>query len=78
MTTDSTAILSGSFKVEDNTLNLDDDIIKNRNEFAEEFKIKTYLKSDIPVSRSAIFDHCELYECESGYIYITSPYGEYD
>lgn len=68
----------GSFKVEDNTLNLDDDIIKNRNEFAEEFKIKTYLRNDMPVSRSALFDHCELYKCESGYIYITSPYGEYD
>jgi hypothetical protein len=67
----------GCFSVEKNT-QIDDDIVKNRNEFSEEFKIKTYSGNDRPISRGTLFDHCELYKCESGYIYVTSPYGEYD
>jgi hypothetical protein len=69
----------GCFKAEGNT-QIDNDIVKNRNEFVEEFKIKTYSASGRPASGSALFDHCELYKCESGYIYVASPYDyrEYD
>lgn len=66
----------GCFKVENNTEM--DDIARNRNEFAEEFEIESYSGSDKPVSRSPLFDHCELYRCKSGYVYVSSPYGEHD
>jgi hypothetical protein len=57
---------------------IDDDILKNRNEFVEEFKIKTFSGDDRPASGGALFDHCELYKCEGGHIYVTSPYHEHD
>jgi len=69
----------GCFEAEINT-QINDDIIKNRNEFVEEFKIKIYSGGDRPSSGNALFDRCELYKCERGYIYVTSPYHyrEYD
>ena len=57
---------------------VDDCIIKGRNKLAEEFKIKSYSGNNRPTSPNVLFDHCELYKCEGGYIYIVSPYGEYD
>ena len=51
---------------------IDDEIILNRNAFAEEFDITEYVSNEGPRNGLGIFDHCELYKCQSGYVYIIS------
>ena len=56
-----------------------DIIIKNRNSFEIDFNITKYIGNERPKKDTVLkFDHCELYKCEDGFIYITSPYGSND
>lgn len=51
-------------------------IAVNRDGFAEEFGLVKYVSNDRPISNLGLFDHCELYKCRVGYVYIVSPYSE--
>lgn len=49
-------------------------IVENRNKFVSEFKIKKLADGVHPQNGLDMFDHCELYRCEEGFVYIISPY----
>lgn len=52
----------------------DPKIIEGRNAFVSEFGVTKYAGSESPPEALGIFDHCELYKCKVGYVYIISPY----
>jgi len=52
------------------------EIVENRNRFATEFKIEKFMNGSRPQYGLGMFDHCELYKCEEGFVYIISPYSE--
>ena len=64
----------GGFKIADEYK----EIVKNRNLFAEEFKIIKFVNNERVNKIHDLFDHCELYKCKEGYVYISSPYGNAD
>ena len=68
----------GGFKITKDTKI--DDIVINRNKFVDEFKIEKCFDAPRPKTPGPIefFDHCELYKCVNGFVYITSPYGDHD
>jgi len=49
------------------------EIGENRNLFVEEFNIKKHIDVGRANSNIDLFDHCELYKCKKGYVYISSP-----
>ena len=53
--------------------NLSKEIFKNRNRFVEEFNVKKYIESPQSIYSLSLFDHCELYQCESNYVYEPIP-----
>ena len=57
-----------------NASNEDIEIGKNRNLFVEKFKIIKYVNNERATNIHYLFDHCELYKCKEGYVYIASPY----
>jgi hypothetical protein len=54
------------------------EIVQNRNDFARRFRLREFVDSVPPQLTLGLFDHCELYRCEKGYVYVTSPDGCYD
>jgi hypothetical protein len=67
----------GNHEVKDDTRL--ENIILCRNAFVEFFRISEYIDNERPSKLLRIFDHCELYKSDFGYIYIVSPYnGSYD
>ena len=51
-----------------------DHIIINRNTFAEEFKLTSFIGHDLPKITGKLFDHCESYKTQNGIIFLASPY----
>ena len=49
------------------------EIGKNRNLFIEEFDVVKFVDDNRVSNNLDLFDHCELYKCKEGYIYISSP-----
>jgi len=54
------------------------EIVRNRNKFAKDFSLKAYHSNPRPTQNCPLFDHCELFKCLKGYVYIVSPYLEFD
>jgi hypothetical protein len=52
------------------------EIVENRNRFALEFNIEKFVDGSRPQNGLGLFDHCELYKCKAGFVYIISPYLE--
>ena len=48
-------------------------IVANRNAFVSDYGVTKYMGNDNPKSDLGMFDHCELYQCENGYVFIISP-----
>lgn len=67
----------GNFEFDENEKDIKS-IVESRNKFGAEFKIIKFICNDRPSKREDIFDHCELYKCDLGLIYIISPYLEND
>lgn len=63
----------GNFKLDSGDYEKIKKIAENRNKFAEEFELVKYVSNQRPLNAS-FFDHCELYKCKKGYVYINSPY----
>jgi len=51
-----------------------DELINNRNDFAYNYNLVKYVSKEKPTYAIKLFDHCELYKCKNGYVYIVSPY----
>lgn len=67
----------GRFKVEESSDI--DEVVANRNKFAEQYGLDKYMGLERPINPTPIFDHCELYrQRNGGYVYITSPYDHFD
>lgn len=46
--------------------------IRNRNDFVKEYGLKEFIEARSPESRLGFFDHCELYRCKDGVVYVVS------
>ena len=66
----------GQFKITDENKTETLKIAKNRNQFALEFDLVKFIDNARPNNAIGLFDHCELYKCKEGYVYIVSPYAD--
>jgi len=65
----------GNFSLPSSSHLITESIINNRNSFCENHGLIRYVCNSHPdIGDMRIWDHCELYTCIGGYVYITSPY----
>ncbi|MDF7809664.1 hypothetical protein P4E94_19655 [Pontiellaceae bacterium B12219] len=52
------------------------EVVQNRNRFVSEFQVEKFVNGSRPQNGLGMFDHCELYKCTEGFVYVISPYCE--